>query len=322
MSKPMSLQSRFDAVSYFLDQELEAKDPRKFAQLVPGIVGKRILTAVQGLTRSQPVYSYEMQLLKAKTKRGASKAKDANTVEVLREKVTHQIEEYPASIEWHLDEVENARLNGRNLPDDKRLAAVTKLEEAIDASLAAGDGANTTGLLNNSNVDDIQTIVKTGGGYAWTAAGATADEMVADIALAVSTIEARALSARVPGASFPAFNQWSVILPSTWYVKAATKYRANTDTTALELILRMPFIKAVVPWWRANTADATAVRAALIPALDNGAINPMAAGAIVPFDYDQLAPQLVGYNTVTPCRAKAGGVAMPYPVMCQYLDIT
>jgi hypothetical protein len=320
--KHLTPQARFDAVSYFLDQELEAKDPRKFAQLVPGIVGRRILSNVQGLTRSQPVYSYEMQTLKAKTKRGAPKAKDAHTVEVVREKVTHQIEEYPASMEWHLDEVENARINGRNLPDDKRLAAVTKLEEAIDKSLAVGDGANVTGLLNNANVNDSTAGAKTGGGAAWTVAGATADEMVLDVTTAVATIEARATQVRIPGVDMPAFNQWCLILPTTWYVKAASKYRANTDSTALDLIQRLPFIKSVVPWWRANTADATAVRAMLVPALDTGAINPMAAGAIVPFDYEQTAPQLVGFNTVVPCRAKAGGVAMPYPVMCEYIDIT
>lgn len=322
MSKHLTPQARFDAVSYFLDQELEARDPRKFSHLVPGIVGRRILSAVQGLTRSQPVYTYEMLRLLAKTKRGGRKAKDAHTVEVVREKVTHQIEEYPASMEWHLDEVENARLNGRSLPDDKRLAAVTKLEEAIDKSLAVGDGTNVTGLLNNANVHETTAAAKTGGGNTWTGTGVTADEMVKDITTAVSTIEARAGQARIPGVDMPAFNQFTVILPTSWYIKAAATYRANTDATALDLIQRLPFIKAVVPWWRANSADATAVRAALIPALDNGAINPMAAGAIVPFDYEQTAPQLVGFNTVVPCRAKAGGVAMPYPVMCEYIDIT
>lgn len=322
MSNNPNLQARFDAVSYFLDQELESKDPRKFAQLVPGIVGRRILTPVQGLSRSQPVYSYEMMILKAKTKRGAPKSKDAHTVEVVREKVTHNIEEYPASMEWHLDEVENARINGRSLPDDKRLAAITKLEEAIDKSLATGDGANTTGLLNNANVNDSTAGAKTGGGAAWTAAGATADEMVLDVTTAVETIENRSEQARIPGVDMPAFNQYTLILPTTWYVRASSKYRPNTDSTALDLIMRLPYIKSVVPWWRANAADAGAVRAALIPALDNGAINPMAAGAIVPFDYEQGSPQLAGFNTVVPVRGKAGGVAMPYPVMCEYIDIT
>lgn len=314
--------TRLDAAtSYFIDQQLEAQDPRKFRQLVPGIVGRRVIPTVQGLTRSQPTYSYMMQTLRGKVRKHGPKAKDMPTVEVIAEKVIHSIETYSASIEWEIDDVENARLNGLDLPSDKTQAAVAKLEEKIDASLAVGDGA-VTGLLNNANVLQTTAGAKTGGGNTWTGAGATADELVRDIAAAVAATTTSLKQARVPGSEMPNFMQWALFLPDSWYVKAATTYRANTDTSALEMIQRMPFIKSVIPWWRAETADNGAARAALVPALDNGAVNPMAAGAIVPFDYDQLAPQLSGFTTVIPVRGKAGGVALPYPVATRYIDIT
>ena len=319
MTKNKNQVVRLDAAtSYFINQQLEAQDPRKFRQLVPGIVGRRLIPTVQGLSRSQPTYAYVMQLLKAKTFRHGAKAKDAPTVEVVAEKVTHSIETYPASIEYELDDVENARINGLDLPGDKMQAAIAKLEEKIDESLAVGEG-NATGILNNANIDSTTAGSKTGGGTTWTGASVTADEIVRDVANAVSDTTSGLKQARLPGTSMPNFMQWALILPDSWYVKAATTYRPNTDTSALEMIQRMPFIKSVVPWWRAETANATAAMAALIPALDTGAVNPMAAGAIVPFDYEQLAPQLAGFTTAIPVRAKAGGVAVPYPVACRYI---
>lgn len=309
------------ATSYFVDQQLEAQDPRKFRQLVPGIVGRRFVPNVQGLSRSQPTYSYTMQLLKAKTRRHGAKAKDAPTVEVITEKVIHTIETYPATISYEYDDVENARINGLDLPSDQKLAAVTKLEEMLDKSIATGDGS-VTGLLNNANVPQTTGGAKTGGGVTWTGADVTADEMVKDIASIVSATTSALKQARIPGTEMPNFLQWALFLPDSWYVKAATTYRANTDTSALDMIQKMPFIKSVIPWWRAETADAGAARAAIIPALDNGAVNPMAAGAIVPFDFDQQAPQLSGWTVNIPCRAKAGGCAIPYPVACRYLDLT
>lgn len=313
------------AVSYFIESkhELESMDPRKFRQLVPGIVGRRIFSSVQGLTRSQPVYSYEMQTLKARTRRSAGKAKDAPTVEVVREKVSHTIETYRASVDYELDDVENARINGNDLPGDKRLAAVTTLEEKFDAAIAVGDG-DFEGAANNSDIDATVAGAKTGGGTkAWTNATATADEMLKDVANAVSDTTADLKQARVPGSDMPMFNQWSLVLPESWYVKAATTYRTNTDTSALEMIQRMPFIKAVVPWWRMETADAGAARAALYPALDNGAINPMAVGIILPIDYEEFAPEVHGgEHIVIPVRGKCGGAAIPYPVACRYIDIS
>lgn len=309
------------ATSYFIDQQLEAQDPRKFRQLVPGIVGRRFIPSVQGLSRSQPTYSYTMQILKAKTRRHGAKAKDAPTVEVVTEKVIHSIETYPTTISYEYDDVENARINGLDLPGDQKLAAVTKLEEKIDASLAVGEG-NATGLLNNANIPQSTGGAKTGGGVTWTGASVTADEMVKDVATLVSATASALKQARIPGSEMPNFLQWALVLPDSWYIKAATTYRANTDTSALDLIQKMPFIKSVIPWWRSETADGGAARAALIPALDTGAINPMAAGAIVPFDFDQQSPQLSGWTVSIPCRAKAGGVAVPFPVACRYLDLT
>jgi len=314
--------TRLDAAtSYFIDQQLEAQDPRKFRQLVPGIVGRRVIPTVQGLSRSQPTYSYVMQLLKAKTRRHGAKSKDAPTVEVLSEKVIHQIETYPTTISYEYDDVENARINGLDLPNDQKLAAVTKLEEKIDQSLAVGEG-NSKGILNATSVPETTAGAKTGGGNTWTGAGATADELVKDVATAVAATAAALKQARVPGQDMPNFMQWALFLPDSWYVKSATTYRANTDTSALEMIQRMPFIKSVIPSWRAETADGGAARAALIPALDNGAINPMAAGAIVPFDYEELAAQLAGFTVSIPARGKAGGCAVPFPVACRYIDIT
>jgi hypothetical protein len=138
----------------------------------------------------------------------------------------------------------------------------------------------------------------------------------------VSATTSALKQARIPGSEMPNFLEWALFLPDSWYVKAATTYRTNTDTSALEMIQRMPFIKSVIPWWRAETADGGAARAALIPALDNGAVNPMAAGAIVPFDYEEQAPQLSGWTVSIPTRGKAGGVAIPYPVGCRYIDLS
>jgi hypothetical protein len=300
--------SRLDAQdAYFLSNQLQSFDQTKYYHLVPGVVGRRIIPAMSGVSAATPVAKWRMTKLQGSTKKGLGHARNAPTVSVVQVEETQAIKTFEATQQYTVDEVRAAREAGEDLPEDTRLAAVTAIETQIDACLATGDSLSSiTGLENNANVS------ANAAGTAW--ASATADQILTNLTTLVSDTMAALKQAQIPGSSMPAFNQFSLYLPEASMIILATKRLGSTNDVSLMKYIKENFymIKSIMPWHRLT-------KAVLAPALDSGEMNPMAAAGILPMDYEQLPEQYEGRNVVVPCAGKCGGVAFKYTVPFRYL---
>lgn len=301
--------SRLDAQdAYFLSNQLQSFDQTKYYHLIPGIVGRKIIAAAGGIDPALPVYKWRMTKLFGSAKKGIGHARNAPTVKVVQTEETQAIKTFETTQEYTVDEVRAARAAGEDLPEDTRRAAVATLESAIDGCLATGDTlSGITGLENNANVTAQAATAS------WTTA--TVDQILGDISTLVSNTMAGLKSAQMPGSNMPSFNQFSLFLPEDKMIKLATTRLGAGDggMTLLKFVRDNYYmIKNIVPWYRLT-------KGVLAPALDGGAMNPMAAEAILPLDYEQLPEQYEGRNIIIPCAGKCGGVVFRYTAPFRYL---
>lgn len=322
---PNNNTARYDAADqYFLTQQLQAFDPQTRYQLVPGIVGRKIIPRISNASANLPSYKYTMTKVSGRTQRSGPKGRNNPTVNVTKEEVVNSIKTFEHTASWTIDDVRAAREVGADLDMDTMVAAMTSIEQDFDAALASGvAGTNITGLMNNTQIVATAAIDKGGGVTSWLDATGvvSADEIIADVRKLIQDAQTALKQAQVPGTDMRMFDQFALFLPLAHFSFIdMTPRSATTDTTILEFIRKFSALKAVVPWWRLDTAGAaSAPKACLAPALDNGIMNPLAGGALLPLDFERLPEQPTGRNVVVPCAGKCGGVVIPYPVGFRYL---
>ncbi len=312
---------RFDSNDrYFVTAQLQAIDPEKYYELVPGVIGRRLIPKIGTANPNLPTYKYIATKLKGKTRvtRGG-RSKDAPTASVTREEKVHSIHTFEESFGWTIDEIRAAReVQGADLERDAFTAALTKIEQEIDGALALGiPNTSTTGIANNPDINSTTGI--TGN---WLG-GATPAQIVADIKKFIQEEVAALKQAQVPGNDMPMFTQFAMWLPNEHYhALGMMPFGLGTDvqvTTVLEFIRKFPALKAIEPWWRLDTADEGSPMAVLVASDDNGRMLPMVGGGLLPMDMDRLPEQYTGRNVTIPVAGKCGGVPIRYPVACRYM---
>jgi hypothetical protein len=293
---------------YFLTNQLQSFDQTKYYHLIPGLVGRRVLPAMQGVSPAAPVAKWRMTKLQGAAKKGLGAADNAPTVSVVQTEETQAIKTFEASQEFSVDEVRAAREAGEDLPEDTRRAAVAVIESKLDVCLATGDTvSNITGFENNASVTPQAATA------AWS--GATAAQIETDVSTLVANAMAGLKQAQIPGSpSTPMFSQFALFVPESAMIRLATLRLGTTNDLTLLKFIRENYymIKAIVPWHRLT-------KGVLAPCLDSGSVNPMAGEAILPLDYEQLPEQYNGRQITVPCAGKCGGFAMRYPVAFRYL---
>lgn len=300
--------SRLDAQdAYFLSNQLQSFDQTKYYHLIPGIVGRTLVPAMGGVSSAAAVAKWRMTRLQGSAKKGIGHARGAPTVSVVQTEETQAIKTFETTQQYSVDEVRAARMAGEDLPEDTRRAAVASIESSIDACIATGDSlSGITGLENHANV------AGNAAGTAW--ASATADQILTNVKNLVADTMAAVKQGQIPGSGMPSFNQFALYIPESALIVISTLRLGTTNETTVLKFIRENFymIKDIKPWHRLT-------KGVLIPALDSGAVNPMAAEAILPLDFEQLPEQYEGRNIVIPCAGKCGGVAWRYPVAGRYL---
>ena len=301
--------------TYFLSNQLQSVDPTIFYHLVPGLVGRKTIPAIEYVSPNLPVYKFKMLKMLGQTKKGGGHAKAQPTVSLVRTEETQAIKTFEATATWSIDEVRAARETGEDLPQQALLDAVTQIEQSIDGTLALGDSlSGITGLANNANVSTTNSAA------VWSAA--TPDQIITSIGDTVDATENALKQGQVPGGpQQPMFNQWTLWLPNKYKTKLMTTRLGSTNEVTLMKFIRDNFemIKSINFWYRLDTANGGNPMGVLAPALDSGSMNPYAGGALLPMNFEQLPEQYEGRDVAVPCAGKCGGVVMRHPVAFRYL---
>lgn len=319
--------SRWDAAdSYWLTNQLQSFDPATRYQLVPGVVGRKYIPRIANVSANLPSYKYTMTKVSGSTNKGGrGRTKNQPTVNVTREEVVCSIKTFENNAEWTIDDIRAARETNSSLDMDMMVAAMTSIEQDFDSALCSGvSGTNITGLMNNTSISATAAAVKDGGSItSWLDASASGEEIAADVRKLIQDASTALKQAQIPGSGMRMFDQFVLFLPLAQYQYIDMTPRSATspsDTTILGFISKFSALKAIIPWWRLDTAGAGGIpKAVLAPALDNGAMNPLAGGALLPMDFERLPEQPTGRKVIVPCAGKCGGFVTPYPVAYRYM---
>lgn len=307
-----NLAERLDAAeSIWFKRQLESIDKTLYETLYPDNKGRQLVPTVLDVAESAPVYTWRMVQRFGRAKVGGNLGDDAPRVEVSGDEQSQVIKNITDSYAYDFMEIKEAARTNTPLDAMRAKAARDTIETEVDHILATGNSsAGLKGLLNLANVNTFTLGTKSSGGTAWT--NATPNEIVKDVFGMASTIIQQLSDANAPG-----MTSFTLVMPIAQYLQIAQNRMGDaSDKTILSFILQnSPFVKEVVPWYRAKNAGASnADRMVMYPK------NPQVLGALVPMEFTAMAPQERNMQYIVNCIARTGGVICRYPVAVQYAD--
>jgi hypothetical protein len=234
----------------------------------------------------------------------ASYADDLPTVDVKGNQYSSTVKGIGIGYVYSNQEARAAAQGKKPLAQWKANAARKAHARLRDELMAFGDSkANLKGFTNHPNVPVI-AVTTGGGGNTW--ALKTADEMLADLYLMVSTP-----LTTTKGIEF--VNQ--IILPLSSYVQAMNKKFSPEGKTVMQQFKETHPDVAVDHWYKLETAGAGSVKRAIAYHK-----SPEKLQAEVPLEFTQNAPQPKNLAVQVPCESRFGGVTWYVPLSAVYMD--
>lgn len=229
---------------------------------------------------------------------GNAGSDDIPRVGVTATEQTVKVVSIAAEYAFQLMELRTAIGTGVPLTDRKAKLARRVVDAGIDELLAFGTlatlglpQANTgmTGFVNNSSVPTF-----TGAAGSW--ATATADALVTDMSGFIRSVSQQ---------TSQTFATTDVVMSPTKYDLLATKPRSTgTDTTVLEFLEKTNKGVTFSSWHRLTNAGTGGIVDRLIAYCK----DPEVVEGIVPITFEQLPPEVHGFETSVIVHARCGGV--------------
>lgn len=251
-------------------------------------------------------------------------ADDFPNAEVLGKEFQGRVVSLGASYQYTLQDLRAASMAGLPLETRKAETARRVMETAVE-SLAAyginntqfGQDLNPTdqtsdtikmyGLTNSPNIQSSTTTNN------WTS-GATVQQILFDVNQLQNLIFKNSKGVHLPD---------TLLLPTDVYGYLATTPRSPTftDDTMLQYILKQsPWLKSIDYWVPLDTAgkkqDGTTVGGRVMCYQR----DPEILSLVIPQEFEQLPPQMIGMAFKVPCHMRFGGVTVRYPKAVAYLD--
>lgn len=293
---------RLDAneTAYFARQ-LESIDKRLFEKRYPQLKGTAICPINSAIDEGAEEYTYQMLDEVGVSEVLANYAEKVRRVDVSGREETVKLFGHALGYGYTIQDMRRGRMTGRPLDATKAMTTRRGIAMRNDEVLATGWAAlGIKGFYNNANVSLVSVITGT-----WSSA--TADQITADLHKMENAIVTDSKGAEMPD---------TLVLPPSLYGAASTKYRANTDTTALAAFLKnSQSVKSVEVWARGETAGASSV-----PRIAMGRRDPETLEGLLPLEFYQMAPQQEGMGFTVNCDSRCGGVVFRYPGGWRYMD--
>ncbi len=225
-------------------------------------------------------------------------------------RVSSPIKGVGSSYGYGLDEIRASLKSNAQLEQRRANYAARAVEQVIEDVGATGSTElNLKGLLTITNA--LVYTVPNGASPAQTtwAGGKTPDEILKDMHGIARYVVTQTNSVEEPDTMILPVNQYAYV--------AATRLGANIETTILAHFLKTdPYIKQVASWIRCAFAGTGGTTDRMVVYRR----DPDYLSLEIPQEFEQLAPQMDGLQTVVPCHARTGGVICPLPLSVCYGD--
>ena len=228
------------------------------------------------------------------------------------EATPQKIKPIVASYGYSFMEARRAAKLGNELPMRKANAARRAIAQEVNRVLTYGDsiktGVTLAGLLTLTGTLTYSTPNGAAGSKTW--ALKTADEVILDMTSMVTQVIVNSNDIEHPD---------TLILPLSSYESIKSRRMGDgSDKTILNYFRELRPEITVEGWYAAESDGALSVwTGKRMMAYQR---NAEKLDAILPIEFEQLAPDVTAMETVTKCHARVGGVMLYYPKSVIYGD--
>ena len=296
--------------SAFLSRSLEQMRAGSYDIEFPELKGKKLVPVDNSVDPGAELIRYAQYESTGIAEMGKDYGEDAPSADVKAGEFTHGIFGMKIKYGFSLQELRNARMSGNPLDARKAQAARQAIEQKIDSIIFSGE--TSTGLLGLANQPNVVTYTVpadgTGSSKLWSTK--TAALVMRDLFGAEASIRSATNDVESPD---------TLILPTSAHSFLATTPASATLASEKTIMgyamANFLTIKNVEFSSKLETAGASGTRRAIMYRKD-----PRKLQAIIPQEFSQLPPQAKGYQIVTFCEARSGGVEVYYPKSMAYFD--
>lgn len=301
------------AENAFLERELQFVKAKVYERRYPEFKARRLIPVSHEVPSGAETIAYDEFDGVGVARILASYADDLPRADVVAKRVTSPIRGIGTSYGYNLQEIRAAIMAGRPLAQLKASRASRATEQEQDRIAALG-GYGLVGLLNvpNANAYTIPNGATATAAPQWirdgdgNPGGKTPAEILKDMnGIAQYGVD------QTNGVEIPD----TMLMPDEQYgYIAVTRIDATLETTILQHFLKTnPYIKNVEGWSRCKGAGAGGTDLLVVYRRD-----PDFVTLEIPQEFEQLAPEQDGLETIVACHARTGGVVCPVPMSITY----
>ena len=306
--------SRVDAgESLWFARQLEYIRPGLLEVRYPELKGKQIVPVNNTVDPGSESYTYRSTDMFGEVLVTSDYSRQTPRSDVKGGEATQVIRALTTSYGYNMQEMRAAIKAGLPLDVRKAMAARSNMERKLDDVIFFGDAASSLkGFANLSSGTTSYTVANgnASGNQLWRTK--SADEIAADM---------HGLVAKIVSVSLEIFQPDTLVVPLRGYAIISTRRMAQgSNQTILDYFLSTnPYVKNVVPThkldyanrakWSGSSGRMVALRS-----------DPMVLEAVIPQEFEQLPPQMEGFETLTLCHARTAGVVAYYPPAIAYGD--
>lgn len=305
---------RFDKMdageSAFFSRQLEHIRPGLFEVKYSELKAMSFLPVNTSIHPGAEEYTYRWFDMVGKAELSSDYSSRGPRADVLGNEASSKIRGIKASYGYSIQEARAAMMAQLPLDMRKARAARTAIAQKIDDILLMGDGTSTyLGLYGLFKLSGTTTYTTTTGDAGETEfEDKTPDEIITDLHGLVHKVVTDTKEVERPD---------SMILPlSTLNYLATTRMGDGSDQTILNFFkATSPYIRNIDSSTKLETAGATSSKRIVAYAK-----SPDKLEAILPIEFEQLPPEQEGYEVITQCAARLGGVVPYFPKSIVYAD--
>lgn len=277
----------------FLSRQLEQVRAGVYEIQYPSLQGTSIVPVNTSIDPGVEVYTAEIHDFTGTAELTSDYSSRGPRADLKTREISYRIRSIKASYGYSLQELRASAWAKRDIPGAKARAARHNVARKVDETIFFGSKmGNLPGFTNNP---DVATYNVAG---AW--ASATAANMFADMA---------GLAQQVGVSTKYIYETTDIAAAPSLLSTLANKIIPDAGgKTVLNWFKEEYKHINLIPAWRLETAGAGGK-----PMMIAYNRHPDFLEALLPVEYEQLPPQVEGFETVTQCHARCGGTAIYHP---------
>jgi hypothetical protein len=295
--------------SAFLSRELEAVRASVLEIRYPEFKGRRWVPVVQSINAGAEEFRYKYFDEVAQAEIVKTLQKHGPRADVFAGEATAQIRSIIASYAWSIQEMRASMMAGTGLDQRKARAARKAIEKAIDDLLLVGDAniqGTAAGLFTLSGTQSFTTTTGTLGSTLWS--NKTSDEILDDLFGIEEGIYVNSKELEQPN---------MLLLPISSDALISRKRMGDGDSQTVKsyFLANSKYIKTIETSHKLESNTGWTGKRMVAYHRD-----PDVLEALLPVEFEQFPPQWEGFESITDCHARCGGVILYRPKAVSYGD--